>query len=659
MKFLLLLFFYLSVAHAGFPPTTSEGTGDAAPVTTFNFQFPYMAVTRTGVTTNFNLLGVQGGGTGASTLTSGYLLLGNNNAPVALVGPGTTSNVLTSNGATWTSAPPAYTGTVTIINSGTGLLGGPITTTGTLSVDVGTAANKIMQLTSLDFAPAVDGNLLTNLNAVRIQGRAISANAPISGQILSWNASISSWQPLPSPTSIITATGILGGPITTTGTLSVDVGTAANKIVQLTTAAFLPAVDGNLLTNLNAVRIQAKPISANAPTSGQVLTWNASTSVWQPLSAGTGTVTSLITTTGILGGPITTTGTLSVDVGTAANKILQLTTADFVPAVDGNLLTNLNAVRIQGNPISSNAPTSNQVLTWNSVGSNWQALSFKAPTQQTFLIGVPTAYYTFTTSALSSQVVAGAVYTNNGTSFGVIYTANTGATTVVAYASAGGTPTGSGTLTFSSGTGPATITFSASPANGTYQLPTNPSPLYLRVKLVGGGSGGSGSGTSPGNGGAGANTTFSTFLTAGGGAATSGTIGGLGGTNTVSTGTAVVNVAGSAGGGASDAVNANGQAGGASFFGGSGKGGSGGAGTTGSAGAANSGGGGGGAGTGATISAGGGGGSGGYIEYLVTNPSATYTFVVGVGGTAGAGGTGGSTGGAGGSGAVIVEEYYQ
>ncbi len=53
-------------------------------------------------------------------------------------------------------------------------------------------------------------------------------------------------------TSVAAGTGLTGGPITGAGTLNVDVGTTANKIVQLDGSAKLPAVDGSLLTNLPA-----------------------------------------------------------------------------------------------------------------------------------------------------------------------------------------------------------------------------------------------------------------------------------------------------------------------------------------------------------------------------------------------------------------------
>jgi hypothetical protein len=54
-------------------------------------------------------LGVARGGTGATTLTANNVLLGNGTSAPLEVAPGTTGNVLTSNGTTWTSATPATT----------------------------------------------------------------------------------------------------------------------------------------------------------------------------------------------------------------------------------------------------------------------------------------------------------------------------------------------------------------------------------------------------------------------------------------------------------------------------------------------------------------------------------------------------------------------
>lgn len=67
-------------------------------------------------------------------------------------------------------------------------------------------------------------------------------------------------------TSIKAGTGLSPLTITSTGTLNVDVGTAANKIVQLTAGAQMPAVDGNLLTNLNPANVQNSAWVAYTPT---------------------------------------------------------------------------------------------------------------------------------------------------------------------------------------------------------------------------------------------------------------------------------------------------------------------------------------------------------------------------------------------------------
>jgi microcystin-dependent protein len=50
-----------------------------------------------------NYTSVASGGTGASTLTANNVLLGNGTSPVQFVAPGTSGNILTSNGTTWVS----------------------------------------------------------------------------------------------------------------------------------------------------------------------------------------------------------------------------------------------------------------------------------------------------------------------------------------------------------------------------------------------------------------------------------------------------------------------------------------------------------------------------------------------------------------------------
>lgn len=82
----------------------------------------------TGLTTP---LTVAQGGIGAATLTANNVLLGNGTSAPQTVAPGTSGNVLTSNGTTWTSTAPSG---VTSVATGNGLSGGTITSTGTLSI---------------------------------------------------------------------------------------------------------------------------------------------------------------------------------------------------------------------------------------------------------------------------------------------------------------------------------------------------------------------------------------------------------------------------------------------------------------------------------------------------------------------------------------------
>lgn len=199
----------------------------------------------------------------------------------------------------------------------------------------------------------------------------------------------------------------------------------------------------------------------------------------------------------------------------------------------------------------------------------------------------------------------------------------------------------------------------------TYTTPTNPAPLYIQVRMVGGGGGGAGSGTATvGSGGVGGITTFGTsLLVANGGVGGSGTTvqGGAGGTASLGTGpigTAIQGGTGQSGAGATTLIPAVGGCGASSPFGGQGNGTV--TGSNGIAAIANSGSGGGGAGSGAVASdfSGAGGGAGGYVNAIITSPLTTYTYTVGTAGTAGSAGTSGSTGGAGGSGYIEVTEYY-
>jgi hypothetical protein len=68
-------------------------------------------------------LAVGRGGTGATTLNAAAVIIGNGTSAPTFVAPGTSGNLLTSNGSAWTSAAPAGGG-VTSFNGNTGALNG-------------------------------------------------------------------------------------------------------------------------------------------------------------------------------------------------------------------------------------------------------------------------------------------------------------------------------------------------------------------------------------------------------------------------------------------------------------------------------------------------------------------------------------------------------
>ena len=94
-----------------------------------------------------NTVGVAQGGTGATSLTANNVLLGNGTSALQVVAPGSSGNVLTSNGTTWTSAAPtggvsaSGTNSFTGSNDFTGLLFVKFTAMAAAAVDMTKAGN--------------------------------------------------------------------------------------------------------------------------------------------------------------------------------------------------------------------------------------------------------------------------------------------------------------------------------------------------------------------------------------------------------------------------------------------------------------------------------------------------------------------------------------
>lgn len=94
----------LSVASgtvsAGILTTANGGTGQ-------NLSAASGAISVSAGTVSAGTLSVGNGGTGATSLTANNVLLGNGTSAIQVVAPGTSGNVLTSNGTTWQSTTPS------------------------------------------------------------------------------------------------------------------------------------------------------------------------------------------------------------------------------------------------------------------------------------------------------------------------------------------------------------------------------------------------------------------------------------------------------------------------------------------------------------------------------------------------------------------------
>jgi len=135
------LYFFKNSTTGGYALTlkTSGGTGISVPngksmVLMCDGTNVIDATSHMSSLTLASALPVASGGTGATSLTANNVLLGNGTSAVQAVAPGTSGNVLTSNGSTWQStapAAPAASGAVVFLSE--------VTASGSSTVDVETA----------------------------------------------------------------------------------------------------------------------------------------------------------------------------------------------------------------------------------------------------------------------------------------------------------------------------------------------------------------------------------------------------------------------------------------------------------------------------------------------------------------------------------------
>jgi hypothetical protein len=292
------------------------------------------------------------------------------------------TQALVYNGTDWVFQTLGAGGGVTNVTASAPISVASGTTTPAISISQANASSNGF-LSSADWnlfnnkigsIPTLGGDISGTLPAVsvdRLKGSSISGAIPAAGQVLQFNAGV--WTPTTlatggTVTSITTGSGLSGGPITTTGSISlssttVNAGTYGSNAniptftvdVQgrLTGASNIPFTPGmvNPMTTTGDLILGT---ASGAPSrlaiggNGQVLTSNGLTATWQNLAGG-GTITGVTAGSGLTGGGVTGTVSLGLLSGASNGQILKWNGSSWALATDdvgGGGVPTLNAGNI-------------------------------------------------------------------------------------------------------------------------------------------------------------------------------------------------------------------------------------------------------------------------------------------------------------------------
>lgn len=174
------------------------------------------------------------------------------------------------------------TAKVTSVSAGHGLLGGTITSTGTLSVNTGTGANQIVQLDETGKLPAVDGSKVYNIKSSAVTGLGplatlSSVPACSSNQFLSSNGSSLTCETIPAAQDAIANIGYT--PVNKSGdTMTGNLSMNGNKITDLKTPTM--GQDAANKTYVDSTIGGLPTTIVGAPTIGHLLTWSGPVLGW-------------------------------------------------------------------------------------------------------------------------------------------------------------------------------------------------------------------------------------------------------------------------------------------------------------------------------------------------------------------------------------------
>ena len=195
----------------------------------------------TGAPTWVTTVPVANGGTGATTLASNAVLLGNGTSAVQTVAPGTSGNILTSNGTTWTSVAASSSGVTTLGNI-----------SATSNVKGATISGTTLTLTAAD---GTNGGVVTTA-AQTFAGTKSFADVNLSGAITG------------SSTASSTIAGFNAALSTVTSNITISSANAATyngKVLVCSGSAFTVTFDSTVPVGFSCMILQSDNNDQNPP----------------------------------------------------------------------------------------------------------------------------------------------------------------------------------------------------------------------------------------------------------------------------------------------------------------------------------------------------------------------------------------------------------
>jgi hypothetical protein len=296
-------------------------SGSAASLT----NFPTLNQNTTGTAANVTgTVAVANGGTGATSLTANNVLLGNGTSALQVVAPGTSGNVLTSNGTTWSSSAPTasgvpYTGATGSVDLGAYNLTVNGLTVGKGKKDAGTAyqynsafgvsalgnfsggtKNTALGYNALSSVTSTDQNIAIGAYAMGSTTDYFQQSVAVGNQSLQYNKG-----------SFNTALGsgaLSGTSLTSAATYLVGVGALAlmnNTSGQNNTGIGSYALGSNTTGNNNSALGQGADVSSGNLSNATAIGYNSRVSASNTIQLGNTSVTNVNTSGTLTTGDVT------------------------------------------------------------------------------------------------------------------------------------------------------------------------------------------------------------------------------------------------------------------------------------------------------------------------------------------------------------------